>query len=283
MSGPPSALLAACSSALYGSADFLGGLASRRTTALQASLWSQAFGLALLAVALAFVPGTPRTHDVVWGAVSGLAGSTGVLLLYLSLARYTMSTVAPMISVIALAVPVAAGVLLGERPGPAAIAGIVLGALAVVLVSRGDDHTHTGRPAPRGVPAEAWASGVLVGAFLVCLGQVHAGSGLMPIVAGRITGVATFVLIGVLRRAPLAPPVAVAAPVLGAGFADVTANTLYVFAVTSGALSVVASVVSLAPAATVVLGQLVFRERLNVAQKAGVPLALLAVVLLAQG
>lgn len=283
MSGVPPALLASCSSALYGTADFLGGLASRRTSALAASAWSQGFGLLLLTLALPLVPGAPTRGDLAWGALSGIAGGTGVLLLYLSLARYTVSTVAPMISVIALGVPVAAGVLMGERPGVLGTAGIVLGAVAVALVSRGEDHHDSGRPATRGVPREAWAAGVLVGLFLVCLGRVQAGSGFLPLIAGRCTGIGAFVLIASFRRASLAPPRAATAPVLGAGVCDVSANALYVMAAQSGALSLVATIVSLAPAATVVLAQIVFRERLTVAQKAGVALAMVAVVLLAQG
>ncbi len=276
-------VLAAASAALYGTGDFLGGLATRRATALGASLFSQALGLVLLAVALPLVPGAPRGADLAWGAASGVAGGTGVLLLYHSLARYTVSTAAPLISLLSLAVPVGVGLALGDRPGPLAIAGIAAGALAVVLVSRGEDDAHSGRAPLRGVPPAVLACGLLIGLFLVALGRVQSGAGLLPLVLGRVTGIATFLLMAAIGRASLVPPASAWRPIAGAGVADVSANLLYVAAAQSGPLSLVATIVSLAPAATVVLAQAVLHERLTVAQKAGVALALGAVVMLARG
>jgi len=69
---------------------------------------------------------------------------------------------------------------------------------------------------------------------------------------------------------------------LGAASTDVSANVLYLVAVQRAPLSLVATLVSLAPATTVLLAQLVLRERLAPAQKVGVVVALAAVVLLAQ-
>jgi drug/metabolite transporter (DMT)-like permease len=83
-------------------------------------------------------------------------------------------------------------------------------------------------------------------------------------------------------RTPVRPPAATFAPILGAAVTDVTANVLYLLAVQRGPLSLMATLVSLAPATTVVLAQWVLRERLGVTQRWGVALALLAVVLLAQ-
>jgi drug/metabolite transporter (DMT)-like permease len=71
--------------------------------------------------------------------------------------------------------------------------------------------------------------------------------------------------------------------VFGAAITDVSANVLYLLAVQRAPLSLVATLVSLAPATTVLLAQLVLRERLAPTQKVGVVVALAAVVLLAQG
>jgi drug/metabolite transporter (DMT)-like permease len=132
------------------------------------------------------------------------------------------------------------------------------------------------------VLAPALASGVLIGVFLVCLARVKPGASGWPLVAGR--GTATVVLFAMLLagRTPVRPPAATFAPILGAAVTDVTANVLYLLAVQRGPLSLMATLVSLAPATTVVLAQWVLRERLGVTQRWGVALALLAVVLLAQ-
>ena len=76
-------LLALGSAALYGSADFLGGLASRRTNTIAIVVTSRSVGLALLALMLPLLPeATPSARDLVWGGAAGLTGGIGVALLY---------------------------------------------------------------------------------------------------------------------------------------------------------------------------------------------------------
>jgi len=276
-------LLALASSVLYGSADFMGGFASRRASVVAVTALSQAVGLALLALALPLLPGAPRGADLAWGLGAGLSGSLGVVLLYRALALGTVSTVAPLISLIAIAVPVGAGLAAGERPGIAPLAGIVAGAVAVVLIGRAPEASHAAPGSTRRVLPIALASGVLVGVFLVCIGRIARGSGLLPLVVSRGTGTLLFALLAAARRSPLRPAAAQWRLALGCGAADVAANLLYLLATQRGALSLVATLVSLAPASTVVLAQLVLRERLARIQQAGVALALLALALLAQG
>ena len=97
--------LALASAALYGAADFLGGLASRRASTIAIVLVSQAAGLVPLTLLLFVLPGAPSGQDFVWGAIAGLAGSVGVALLYRALAIGTMSIVAPTTAVCAVMLP----------------------------------------------------------------------------------------------------------------------------------------------------------------------------------
>jgi drug/metabolite transporter (DMT)-like permease len=64
------------------------------------------------------------------------------------------------------------------------------------------------------------------------------------------------------------------------GLLDSGANLLFATATTHGVLAVVSVLGALYPVATVVLGQIVLRERLGAVQGAGVVLALSGVVLL---
>lgn len=297
-------VLALLSSMLYGTADFLGGISARRGPLVTVTAWAQLVGvLPLLAFAL-LAPGITRGTDLLWGVAAGATGGAGVLLLYNVLASGTVSTGAPLISMIALCVPVAVGLLAGERPGVLPLMGVALGGVAVVLLSSGHgaptagaqvgDLPPSARPgteagsvrksAPRADSlVQAVASGLLIGLFLVCIGRVGPGASGWPLVAGRFTAtVGTFALL-FARRAPLAAPRAAFPPIVGAGLADVAANVLYLVAVQRGPLSLIATLVSLAPATTVVLAQFVLRERLGVAQRWGVVVALVAVVLLSQG
>ena len=280
--------MALLSSMLYGIADFLGGMGSRRAPAVTVTAWFQVTGLVLLVAYACFAPGTTRASDLVWAAAAGLSGGAGVLLLYRALAGGTVSTAAPLISMIALTVPVIVGLVLGERPGPLPLAGIALGVVAVALISAHGaaiDETGATPAAPRRVTAllPAVASGVLIGLFLVCLGRVERGASGWALVAGRAS--ASLLLVGMLlaSRATFRLSPAARAPMLGAAVFDVSANVLYLLAVQRAPLSLVATLVSLAPATTVLLAQLVLRERLGPAQKVGVAVALAAVVLLAQG
>src|SRR5262252_6367672 len=283
-------VLAVLSSMLYGVADFLGGMGSRRGPVIAVTAWFQVTGLAILTLYALFAPGVTRASDLAWAAGSGAAGGLGVTLLYRALASGTVSTAAPLISMIALTVPVVVGIASGERPGALPLAGIALGIVAVALISAhaGDDGpagTHTPDAAGRRATPLllAAASGLLIGLFLVCLGRVGAGASGWPLVAGRASASVCLWAMVFLSRTPPALPRAARPPMLGAALTDVTANVLYLVAVQRAPLSLVATLVSLAPATTVLLAQLVLRERLAPRQRVGVVAALVAVVLLAQG
>lgn len=276
-------LLALASSVLYGSADFLGGWASRRGPVLAVTAFSQALGLAALAVGAVLAHGSLQREALLWGIGAGLSGSVGVVLLYRALATGTVSTVAPIISMIAIFVPVATGLLAGERPGVLALAGIALGVVAVTLIGAGEGGGGARAFPTRGAFATAVTSGVFVGGFLVCIGRIPAGSGLWPLVVARGTGTVAIGLALLLRPGAKTVPRPLWPALVGCGVFDVSANLLFWLATQRGALSLTATLVSLAPASTVVLAQLVLRERLAWLQKAGVAVAMAAIALLAQG
>src|SRR4051812_43760252 len=169
-------LLALASAVLYGAADFTGGLATRRSGTIPVVLWSQASGLILLALLLPLLPAaSPSSADLLWGAAAGLTGGIGVALLYRALAIGIMAVVAPTTAVCAVVIPVVVSVLLGERPVPLAILGIVLGITSIVLVSQ--QHTAVPAESTGGVLSRAGrtgvgtalASGVLIGFFFLAL------------------------------------------------------------------------------------------------------------------
>src|SRR3954452_4276401 len=172
------ATLALLSAVLYGAADFVGGLTSRRASTLSVVLVSQLSGVVMVLILLPLLPEASMLRsDAAWGAAAGLAGGVGVALLYRALAIGTMSVVAPTTAVCAVAIPVLVAVVLGERPVPLAVAGIVLGIISIVLVSQQQaatgseegDGARRGRLRP-GV-ATAFASGVAIGFFYLSLAR----------------------------------------------------------------------------------------------------------------
>ena len=277
-------VLALLSAGFYGAADFTGGFVTRRAAAIPVVLLSQACGLALVALALPLLPAaTPRTADLWWGAIAGFTGGIGVALLYYALAIGTMSVVAPTTAVAAVAIPVLTSIALGERPSWRAVAGILLGVVAIVLVSM-----QTGRQAagPSGRPSgigPALLAGIGVGLFLVTLAQTRPGAGMWPLLTDRIASVAFFAIVVGVGRRSLRMPVRLATLAVFGGGLDMIANGLYLLAVRIGPLSPVVTLASLYPASTLLLARAILGERLSVWQAAGVVTALIAVLLIVGG
>jgi drug/metabolite transporter (DMT)-like permease len=268
-------LLAVLSSITYGSADFLGGLATKRSALYAVVVFSQLSGLVLVLVALPVLPpSSPRAMDIAFGAAAGLAGGIGVALLYRALAVGVMSVVAPVTAVCAVIIPLIVGSALGERPKALAMLGVLLAIVAIVLVSQSGE-----KAAAAGVPV-AIASGIAIGIFLVFLGRTGTPAGMWPLIAARVVSVSLFAVIALLKRDKLLPNRESMAIVIGGGALDMVANVLYLLAVRRGLLSIVATLTSLYPTSTIILARIVLRERLRPLQQAGVACAVVAIVLI---
>jgi len=276
-------LLALLSAVFYGTADFLGGLAARRATALGATVLAQGSGLVLVAIAMPLFPaGPPSAEGALWGAGAGLTGGLGVALLYYGFAVGRVSVVAPVTAVCSIAIPVLVATALGERPGPLAVAGIAVAIASVALISLQDDAAGGPGSRDRSV-AIALCSGAAIGAFLVCLARAGTASGLWPLLIARVTSTAALAAAALLARVPLAVPRRVLPLVLACGALDVVANGLYLVAAREGPLGLIATLASLYPASTVLLARLVLRERLRRVQSFGLACAAAAIVLITNG
>ncbi len=283
-------LLALISSVLWGVGDFVGGLASRRSTALQVLMVTTPVGW-LMIVPVALIIGGDAMGSALPGLAAGVFGAVGILLLYAALTIGPMGVLSPVSAVLGAAIPVVVGLVGGERPGPAAYVGMGLAAVAIVTVglepqAPTDDARH--QRVTRRALVLAIGAGIGIGMFFSLVSFAPDDAGVWPIVWSR--GMST-VLIGAIaitaylrRGEPLIPGTA---PVVWlavlAGALDVAANAFYVLALPLGLLSIVAVLGSLYPAATVLLARFVLAERLRPLQKVGMATALLASALLALG
>jgi drug/metabolite transporter (DMT)-like permease len=278
----PAYALAILASAIFGTADFLGGYAARRISALTVTFASGAAGLISLGIASLFLRGTAAPADLAWGIAGGVSGGLGVALLYRAYAIGPMSVAAPVISMVALAMPVIVGVALGERPSALAYGGMVMAVASFPLLS----HTHE-VGASRGAHAQvimiSVASGVLVGGFLVLVGRVSPGAGIAPLFAARLATVVLFGTILAIRREPFVPAAGAVQSTLLAGVLDSFANVSYYLAVHRAPLAIVGTIVSLSPAATVLLARGVLSEHWTKHQRAGLALAIAAIVCVSIG
>lgn len=270
------ALIAALS---YGVSDFLGGMASRRIPALNVLLVSYPVGGVLMAALLVCYRGPVSGGTLAWSVAGGVAGLTGVALLYSALAIAPMNVVSPVTAVMSAVVPVLAGVLRGERPHLLAWAGIGLGLLAVALISRQpEDHPHG--PVGWRPLVMAVGAGVGFGAYFVCLASADSDSGLWPVVISRLCSAVLVIPLVVVAGSFLR----LARPTLGlaaaAGCLDAGANWAFLLASRHGLLSLSGVITALYPAGTVLLAMVLLKERSGSIQRVGFGVAVASVVLL---
>jgi drug/metabolite transporter (DMT)-like permease len=272
----------------YGAGDFLGGLGTRAQSVFTVVAASQASALALLVVVVPLEGVAVRWGDVGLGALSGVIGVVGVLLLYQGLATGAMGVVAPVTAVGAAVVPLGVGLATGERPAVLALVGAVVALAAVALVASGGAPGGTGpvegdgRRAGAGSPLLlAVGAGVAFGLVFVLLGATDDEAGFWPLLGARTLSVSLLAAWLVRTRVPFLPRPGTRLVVVGAGLLDVTANALYLLAVREGLLSLVAVLSSLYPVATVVLARFVLGERLQPTQLAGLGLGLAGVTMIA--
>ena len=273
-------VLALTSAAVYGAADFLGGLASRKTSVFGVVALSQVVGLAALLALLPWLGGPVDGTDLAWGVAAGVAGASALVLFFRTLARGVMSVIAPVTAVTSAAVPVLVGLLGGNRIGLWAAVGIALALAAVVLVSAegGLSALRAARPASL---APALAAGTAFGFFFVLLDRTSEEAGVTPLVAARMASVALVVVLALATRQALQVTRPALPLVALSGVGDMTANALFLLATQQeGQLAITGVLASLYPVSTVMLAQVLLRERLAGAQVAGLGTAVAAIVLI---
>lgn len=280
------AALALLSSLLWGTADFLGGTAARRLPALVVVLASQGVALVCL-VPLALLLGGGGSGVVVPGVAAGVVGPLALLAFYRALAVGTMGVVAP-VAATGVVVPVAAGLVRGEEPGAAQIAGIAIAVVGVVLAC-GPELRGQGRGGAQALGL-AFAAALGFGAVFVLLAEAaeRGGAGVGEVVVTllvmRATSVVMLGAVLLVRRADRARAGRSDLPALATiGVFDVGANGTYAVATQTGLVSVSAVLASLYPVVTGLLAWRLHGERLARVQWAGVGLAMTGVVLLAAG
>jgi drug/metabolite transporter (DMT)-like permease len=271
------ALLGAVS---YGVSDFVGGLASRRTSVWPVAILS-CVGSLVGAVALAaLVPGDPTATQLWWGALAGIGAGAGTAFLYRGLSGGRMGVVAPVSGVGATVIPVLVGVWGGERPSAVVWLGMVVALPGIWFVSREESNAPV--PGASGL-LDGLLAGVGFGVLFAALGQVPDGAGYWPLAAAEVTAVVTVVVACVALGGEVLPHAAEQWWGLVSGLLAAAAGLSFLVATHHGLLTVSSVLISLYPAFTVLLASLVLRERVHRVQAAGLALCGVAVVLVAAG
>ena len=285
-------LLGLTAAVLYGSGDFLGGMATRRAHVLTVLTLVESAGVIVALAAAVISSDSASLAGLAWGLSAGLVGGFGLIVFYTGLAAGPMSVVAPVSGLVSTVLPVAVALAEGERPGVGVYAGALLCLVAIVLASSagdtaGDTRSGSGparRPARLGrAIAYGTASGVSFGLFFLLIRNAGQSGELWPVAAGRIGELAIILAAAAVLRPGLLRGVGGGIPLAaaGAGAIDVVANICYVAATRTGAFGLAVVLASLYPGVTVLLARVVLGERLRRIQRVGLALAAVGIVLVA--
>jgi|SRR5579859_1983785 len=278
-------IFAVAAAVLYGTADFLGGAASRRASAIAVLSVTAPFGEIILLVVALLAGGPIRGTGLLWGLAGGAAGGAGLIAFYAGLAAAQMSVVAPVAALVSTVLPVGAAVAGGERPGPSVVVGAVICLVAITLVSM--EGGTPGGSAPRGGSLRGLAygvtAGVAFGLFFLFLKNAGASGVWWPVGMSRLAGaVVALSAAAATRTRPVwwGSDRGTFGMALVSGAFDALANVCYVMATRAGLFGLAVVITSLYPGITVLLARLTLGERMRLIQRAGLALAALGIVLL---
>jgi len=274
-------LLALASSAVWGTADFSGGLLSRRVPTVPVTVISQLAGFLALLVVVAVRGGDLGGRSFAIGIAAGLGGGTGLAAFYKALSLGTMSIVSPVVACGAV-VPFGVSIATGERPSAVSLAGAGLAIAGAVLASA--EERQAEEPNRTRAVVLAVVAAVALGLFTYFLGLgSREGSALSTLTGARVGSLSFLLVLAAARRESLRIGRRWFWPIAAVGLLDVTANVLFALSSRHGLLALVAVLGSLYPVMTILLAYVFLHERLTRPQLAGVATALAGVAALSAG
>ena len=275
--------LALVSAIAYGLSDFVGGVLSKRASPWSVAFVGQLAGGALVLALAAATSGSPTTTDLLWAVVAGVGNGLGTAFLYRGFAAGRMGVVAPVSGVGAALVPVAVGLLGGERPGALVWFGILAALPGIWLVAREPGPRDAG-PAPTAAGvADGVVAGLGFGSLFAALAQIPDRAGFLPLALNQLVAAAVVVLAATLLRSSWVPRSRSAAAGAATGALGALATGAFLLASQQGLLTVTSVLASLYPAVTVLLAAAVLHEHVHRAQAVGLVLCGVAVAFVAAG
>jgi drug/metabolite transporter (DMT)-like permease len=268
---------------IWGTADFAGGYGSRRANAFVLTAFSHACAFVLMSlVALGQGGLFPDRLSIVWAIAAGAVGGFSLAIFYGALASGQMGLSAPIAALLGAAIPTMVDIALEGAPSKWSIAGFALAIVAIWMISRPEPQAENDSSGhPKGVDAAALA-GVGFAGFYLCIHQA-VGSPTWVAAISRIGSFTSTAIAVAVTRAPLKLDRVPAALGAVAGFFDVSASALFIFASQHGRLDEAVVITSLYPAVTVLLARIVLKEHFSRWRLVGLLAALAAVPMIAAG
>ena len=278
-------VLALAALVLYGSADFLGGAATKRAHVLSVITLSATAGLGVLLLAALASGDLPQPAGLAWGLAAGAIGGAGLIVFYIGLATGPMSVVAPVSGLVSTVLPVGVALAGGERPTGFVYAGAALCLVAIVASSSGGSAPAAPGRA-RGIPVRAIGygivSGISFGLFFLLMRDGGETGTFWPTAAARAAELmVALVALALVRPGPVIRAAGQQARPGGGrcGRPRCGREPLLCGRYPGLPFGLAVVLTSLYPGVTVLLARVVLGERLRWAQRAGLALAAVGILL----
>ncbi len=270
-------LFALTSAVVWGSGDFSGGQAARKSHQYQVLMLAALSGMVVLVVsAVIRGEGLPTGRSILWGALAGSAGALGMAALYRALSMGHTASVAPTSAITCAALPVLFGILTAGLPKVTQLAGFAVAFLGIRLLSKsGSREDRTFREGM----VLAFLSGIGFGGFFIFIALVEKGQVFVPVLVARTITLGIALIMLRVNHLPL-PGLASNPVAILAGVLDTGGNIFYLLATQFTRLDIAALLSSFYPAGTVILASILLKEKVSSTQWVGILLCLAALTLI---
>jgi drug/metabolite transporter (DMT)-like permease len=271
-----------CAALGWGSGDFAGGLASRKTGAYRAVFYSEVVGVILLFIILGIFWEVFPTPSV-WlpALIAGSIGTFGLMLLYHAMTQGLMSISAPVSALLAAILPVVVGAFREGLPEMQTFLGFGFALAAVWLVSQSEGGAKDilSHLSDLKMPMLA---GVCFGLYFILMHEAtDTGERIWPMIASRSGGTVLIAAYMLIARTSFKVEDTSAWPFLILnGVFDIAGNIFFILSGQAGRLDVASVLSSLFSGVTVMLAWIFLKERLTRNQWIGIGSAMVAIVLM---
>jgi drug/metabolite transporter (DMT)-like permease len=277
-----SILFGLCAALGWGSGDFTGGLASRKTGAYRAVFYSEVAGLFLLFIMLGiWAEVFPNVGVWLPALIAGAIGTFGLMLLYHAMTQGLMSISAPVSSLLAAMLPVVVGMFSEGLTKTTTMLGFGFALAAVWLVSQSEGGVKDilSHLSDLKMPILA---GVCFGLYFILMHEsTDTGERIWPMIASRTGGTVMIAAYMLISRTSFKVEDRSAWPFLILnGVFDIVGNIFFILSGQAGRLDVASVLSSLFSGVTVMLAWIFLKERLTRGQWIGVASAMAAIALM---
>lgn len=261
----------------WGTSDFTGGFASKRSDAFLVTLLAHATGFVLMtSLALSVHSPFPTRANQGWALAAGALGGTALAIFYRALATGRMGLAAPLAAILAAAIPTGFGIMTEGLPGAVPMVGFLTAGVGIWLIARPDGTagSHDGL-------GLALIAGLGFAGFFLCIDQTGNSSAVWSASHSRLGSLVMVALIVLFRRGKHELHARDALLGAFAGCLDSTGTLLFIRANQTGRLDAAVVLSSLYPVVTVVLARLILKEHFSRWKAVGIIAGLAAVPMIA--